>query len=573
MEYLTLIRCTLLASALVSASAGAYESEDAVPLSLGLEAGAAVVEGISIKLDGRRVNVLTTLQNSANNSQKIGWYASTPLFSLLGDGEEHADKSFADISARFNDQPRTPLVYQRGYFMGRDITAKLAKVGLTPLPDVQSDAKKLARLTRVQGLRPEQWQGYAAYSWSESLPAHSSTSIAVTYRALPQFALVSLDSAAFTQAVQQHCGDPVAVRQRVTQAFGAVTEVMVERYELPVNYMRMSEVRVDLVQPQRNWLQVQPVVSLLCGLGNATLQASVSGSVTQANQMLSVLVVSALADTMPPLDYRLGATAVTEDEHQILLHAQPLVSVAILPGGKNWPVLSLGEDGRIYAGGKVIEAATGRLLVQSEATFVLPYGVEVTALAHGYRLRRSGKECQLSSQELQLNSNKTASQALQDRNLVLTSSVNGLLALVTQFDAEGLVSDYLIESVDIANCKVSVTQHLGNPDLLVELGQSASGGWWLTGSIEQTLLRSTDRRQWQKVSLPAELSSLVSSYVVDDREIWLAAILPDVKPSPYLLVYSNDGGEHWRNLAQDDPLLIKIPTAWLEGQKRRVPQP
>ncbi|MCD5993351.1 hypothetical protein KDX38_06475 [Pseudomonas sp. CDFA 602] len=95
----------------------------------------------------------------------------------------------------------------------------------------------------------------------------------------------------------------------------------------------------------------------------------------------------------------------------------------------------------------------------------------------------------------------------------------------------------------------------------------------MTGSIEQTLLRSTDGSQWHKVSLPAELSSLVSSYVVNDREIWLAAILPDATPSPYLLVYSNDAGEHWRYLVEDDPLLAKVPAAWLEGQRRRVAQP
>lgn len=573
MKTSTLIRCTLLASALLSASAGAYESEDAVPLTLGLEAGAAVVEGIVVKLDGRQISVTTTLQNGASSPQKIGWYANTPHFGVLGDGEEHADKSFADISARFNEQPRPPLVYRRGYFMGRDITAELSKAGLPVLPDLQADAKKLARLSAVQGLHPEQWQGYAAYSWSEKLPAHSSASVAVSYRALPQFALIGLDSMAFTQAVQQHCGDPEALRQRVKQVAGAATEVMVERYEIPVSYMLMREVPVEIVQPSRNWQQAQPLVSLLCGLSNTALQASVSGTVAQANQVLSVLVVSALPDATS-FTYRVGATTVTEDRQQMLIHALAPVSVAILPGGKPWPLLTLDEDGRIYAGGKVIEAATGRLLREADATAALPHGVEVTALADGYLLRQGDRECRLSAQQLQLDSRKTALQALQDTNLVLSSSVNGLLALVTRFDAEGDVSDYLTESVDIANCAVSVTQNLGNPDLLVELGHTAAGGWWLTGSIEQTLLRSAEGGQWRKVNLPAPLSSLISSYIVNDHEIWLAAILPDdAGPSPYLLVYSNDGGEHWRNVVQDDPLLAKIPAAWLEGQRRRVPVP
>jgi hypothetical protein len=41
----------------------------------------------------------------------------------------------------------------------------------------------------------------------------------------------------------------------------------------------------------------------------------------------------------------LGATQVTEDGQQILIHAAPPLTIAILPGGHNWPLLSLGEDG------------------------------------------------------------------------------------------------------------------------------------------------------------------------------------------------------------------------------------
>lgn len=281
---------------------------------------------------------------------------------------------------------------------------------------------------------------------------------------------------------------------------------------------------------------------------------------------------AAVADVIP-FDYQLGATSVTEDAEQILIHASPPISIAILPGGRNWPVLSLGEDGRVYAGPKVLDGATGRLLMQSDATLLLPHGVEVTALADGYRLRRGGRDCQLSLPQLHLGPGKTALQNLQDYNLVLTASETGLLALVTQFGEDGQDDNYLLESIDTQTCKVTVGKSLGNPDLLVELGHSARGGWWLTGSIEQTLLRSSDGRDWHPVKLPEGLSSLISSYVVDNNEIWLAAILPDETPSPHLLVHSADGGRHWRNLVQDDPLLAKVPAAWLEGQRRRVVQP
>lgn len=271
-------------------------------------------------------------------------------------------------------------------------------------------------------------------------------------------------------------------------------------------------------------------------------------------------------------DYQLGATRVSEDQHHIVIHAQPAVTVAILPGGKTWPALSLDETGRIYAGGTVIDGATGRVVARADAALALPHGVEVAVLDERYRFRRGGKECQLSPRQLQLDAKKSALDVLKDANLALASASDTLLALATRFGPDGAVADYLVERIDIGRCQVVARQPLGNPDLLVELAHSERGGWWITGSVEQTLLRSRDGRRWSKVSLPAGLSSLVSSYVVDDREIWLAAALPEGDgPSPYLLVYSGDGGKRWRNLLADDPLLAKLPAAWLEGQKRRAP--
>lgn len=287
-----LLSYALLAGVLASTSAMAYESENAVPLEFGLEVGGALVQGLSIRLDGRDISLSTRVTNNADTAQKIGWYANTPHFAVLGEGEEYADKSFADISAQFNGQPDKATVYQRGYFMGRDITSELARAGLGPLPDFQVDSKRLT----VQGLHPEQWQGYVAYTWHENLLPGSSGNINVSYRALPFFALDSLDSAPFNQIVQQHCGDPDAVRQRLQQAAGAITEVMVESYEVPVSFMQMRDVPVEIVQPPRNWQQAQPLVSLVCGLSNPGLQASLSGTVANANLSLSVLVISALAN-------------------------------------------------------------------------------------------------------------------------------------------------------------------------------------------------------------------------------------------------------------------------------------
>ena len=283
------------------------------------------------------------------------------------------------------------------------------------------------------------------------------------------------------------------------------------------------------------------------------------------------LVQSALAG-VAAFDYHLGATRVSEDQHHIVIHAQSAVTVAILPGGKTWPKLSLDEAGRIYVGGTVIDGATAQVVASADADLTLPYGVELAVVDEGYLFRRGGKECRLSRQQLHLDGNKGALDSLKDANLALASASDTLLALATRFGPDGEETEYLVERIDIGRCQVAVQQRLGNPDLLVELAHSHAGGWWITGSIEQTLLRSRDGRSWSKVDLPVGLSSLVSSYVVNDREIWLAAALPeDDGTSPYLLVYSGDGGKHWRNLLADDPLLAKIPAAWLEGQKRRAP--
>jgi hypothetical protein len=285
----------LLAALIVGANAAAYENENAVPLTLGLEAGKTVVEQIAVSLDGREVSVLVTLRNEEARARQIGWYANTPQFGLLGDGEEHLDKSFSDVSAKVDGQAVTPATYRRGYFMGRDITLELSRAGLAPLPDLQADAKKLARLPKVGRLRFDQWQGYVAYSWNVAVAAHASAVVEVRYRALPQFSLAELDSEAFDQAVLQHCGNPDAVRRRLRQVAAEPAQVMVERYEIPLAFVLMRDVPLAITQPHANWQRAHPVVSLACGLGNPGLAASISGTLANANLGLSVLVVSSLA--------------------------------------------------------------------------------------------------------------------------------------------------------------------------------------------------------------------------------------------------------------------------------------
>jgi hypothetical protein len=269
--------------------------------------------------------------------------------------------------------------------------------------------------------------------------------------------------------------------------------------------------------------------------------------------------------------YYLGTTPVSESNQKIVIHAAMPVTVSIQPGGRNWPPLSLDEAGQIYAGDVVIDRLTGRKLRREKGSFVLPNNVSMSAAHNVFRFRHAEKKCFLSRQQLGLGTQRTALESLKNSNIAFSSASTGLLALVTQFGEDGKVANYRVEQLDLNRCKILFHQDLGNPDLLVELGNSTEGGWWLTGSIEQTLLQSSDGRQWRKATLPAGLSSLISAYVVNPHEIWLAAILPagEIK-SPYLLVYSGDGGRSWRNVVADDPILRRIPSGWLEGQRRRA---
>jgi hypothetical protein len=285
--------------------------------------------------------------------------------------------------------------------------------------------------------------------------------------------------------------------------------------------------------------------------------------------LASVLLSPSVWSQVAPFDYHLQAVRITEDAKSIVIHMPTPLFVQVLPGGHTWPLLTLDEDGRIYVGSTIIDSRHGKVLSfgASETSLALPHGYNVSAGKGEYRISRGTKACPLSQQQLGLNGRKSNIQALKDGNLIFGASDHELIALVTQFGGDNSEDTYLIAAIDLGNCKVSRAS-LGNPDLLVELGRSKQGGWWLTGSIEQTLLRSKDGRYWHKVVLPANISSLVSSYVVNDQEIWLAGILPGNRDDDPLLIYSGDGGKRWRSIARNDPLLERLPNGWLEGRKR-----
>lgn len=271
---------------------------------------------------------------------------------------------------------------------------------------------------------------------------------------------------------------------------------------------------------------------------------------------------------MAPFEYRLGKIAVTEDARAIEIHTNPPLKIEILAGGHTWPRLSLDSEGRAYVGPATLDTATGEVRPQGGATMLaLPYGMTVDALGDEFHVARGKGKCVFKRAALGLGEGKDALAALRSENIFFAPSATGLTVLAKQLADDPEDSNYFASRVDMAACKVSRVA-LGNPDLLVELQYSPRGGWWATGSIEQTLLRSQDGRKWDKVRLPHGLYSLVSSYVVDAREIWLAGLIGADFDSQAELIHSADGGKHWHRLGRHDPMLARVPKGWLEGQKR-----
>jgi hypothetical protein len=280
---------------------------------------------------------------------------------------------------------------------------------------------------------------------------------------------------------------------------------------------------------------------------------------------------------METLHYKVGSVAFTEDVDKIQIQSDPPLLIEVRPGGKTWPPLQLDETGRIFAGPAVIDPATGKhIALQAGGTspnadsVMFPNELEVKPNSTGYEFRQRHSHCNVSYKDLRAPADRSPLKALQAANVKLAASDDKILVLVSSFLGDGRTIRYHIRAIEPRTCKVSELAKLGDPDLLVELGRTRHGGWWVTGSIEQTLMTSKDGRKWRSVKLPKGLSSLVSSYVVDDKQIWLAGVLGDSKEHPNQLVYSADGGASWTNLKKDDSLLAKVPAGWLEGQKRKV---
>jgi hypothetical protein len=242
--------------------------------------------------------------------------------------------------------------------------------------------------------------------------------------------------------------------------------------------------------------------------------------------------------------------------------------------GSYWPPINTDSRGVFYLGDKVIDSTSGRLIRDEENPDVITLGEHYSIIANNQQksisIIRNGKKCEVTLQSLgKQATNESAIDLLKDTSLRFVDSDGPLVVLLTDFGEGPADTKYRIATITPDSCRITSTVDVGNPDYLVELGWSPSGHWWITGSTENTLLRSSDGKAWSTIQLPSTISELVSAYISDSKDIWLAAVDSrlSLNAGP-LLINSTDGGMTWTPVAWNSPLLKEVPKYWLEGQMR-----
>lgn len=243
--------------------------------------------------------------------------------------------------------------------------------------------------------------------------------------------------------------------------------------------------------------------------------------------------------------------------------------------GAHWPPIATDSDGMFYVGDKVVSSRTGRLVADGRSAGLVilgaHYRIQPDAAGKRLRVTHGTHACAFSPDALGLRSQGGARSMdlMKNAALRLVDADGPLVGLVTLLGDGPADTRYRAVKIAGDSCRVVSSTDLGNPDNLVQLGWSKAGHWWIVGSIENTLLLSSDGEHWTTRKLPDTISELVSAHLESDQRIWLAAVdsrLP-LEAGP-LIVFSPDGGKSWTPLKWGDPLIKEIPPYWLDGQMR-----
>jgi len=130
------------------------------------------------------------------------------------------------------------------------------------------------------------------------------------------------------------------------------------------------------------------------------------------------------------------------------------------------------------------------------------------------------------------------------------------------------VSHYIFNLVNIKNCSFHEF-NIPDDDFYSSLGWNNNGGWWIVGSIEQSLLNSLDGKKWNSISLPKGIYALTDAYFESPSKIWLSGGIAEItKDDDPMLLYSDNSGRNWINISKQSPLLIKMPKYWIQGHNQ-----
>lgn len=278
-----------------ASTAFAYEFENGVPLTLGFQWGETIIKDVRIQLIGHDVEVAISLENSSRQPQLAGFYAATPLFGNLGEGEQNSVKTFAELKAFHDGNPVRVSRHHRGFFLGQDITHLLRKAGIDPIPTNNGDWRKVDTLPKLQNLRIQNWQGQASFGWTARLAPQSTSLETIKYTALPKFALETIDGDSFAQLVQRHCGSPDKLRDMIHRAAPKDTQVFVEVFEFPLPFVALQDTRVVIGKPAKKLPSGRRLAPMACGFDGALAVPS-DGVIRGASYSISILVVSLVSD-------------------------------------------------------------------------------------------------------------------------------------------------------------------------------------------------------------------------------------------------------------------------------------
>jgi ligand-binding sensor domain-containing protein len=244
------------------------------------------------------------------------------------------------------------------------------------------------------------------------------------------------------------------------------------------------------------------------------------------------------------------------------------------PDGR-WPPIYTDTQGNIYIGDKVVNAITGEILKDGKNPNAFQLGkyyrLVVNNSSKSIAVYRGAYKCNIGLQSLKVgkySSRENVMSLLREGVIYFVDSDGPLVAVVTNIGWDSRDTSYHVISFEKKTCRILSSVNLGNLDNGLELGWSPEGHWWIAGP-EPNFLRSSDGKKWVRISLPDTISELMSAYVSDDHNIWLAATdgrLP-LDDGP-LLINSKDGGKTWTPVAWNSVLINEVPKYWLEGQVR-----